>query len=532
MASFSFPRAVVGLPRHPCRGFPKGLCFWGFLLLLLNWCGPVAQSQLATNPPAPASFEEIRQKAEAGEPVFQRFIANCYLTGEKVNADPAEAARWFRLAAEKNDALAQFALGLMYDEGKGVPSDMAEAVRWFRKAADQGLAEAQLNLGVCYAKGEGIMPDQAEAAKWYRKAAEQGDVQGQSRLGLACLEGIGVEKNDSEAVKWLRRAAYQNDPVAQFFLGMLYRDGKGVGREPVEAVKWYRRAAEQGYAEAQYWLGHVLLQGDGISPDGTNAVQWFQKAAAQGNPRAQFQMGQSYLTGEGALPVDPIEAVKWFRKAAEQGDPNAQLQLAVAYEKGRGVEIDRDVSIKWMRQAAAQGHAGAQKLLVTMGQGGSLTNALASNSVQTAELTNVLKTVMPAPAVTLTAAVKTAAADLGKPGASSGRGGDLLGRHLDMALLLAACTAAATMVITLVGVFMLASFKHRISSLEQEIKETKYELGKANVTLSTMLHYVESRALADKRSEKTQIAPPAPTQIPAAASESISFKAHRTRGNA
>ncbi len=435
MASFSFPRAVIGFPNHLCPEFRRGLCLWVLLLVLLPWSGPVGRSQWATNTPAPASFEEIRQKAEAGEPAFQRLIANSYLMGDRVNADPVAAARWFRLAAEKNDALAQFALGLMYAEGKGVSSDLAEAVRWFRQAADQGVAEAQLNLGVCYAKGEGIMPDQAEAVRWYRQAAEQGDVQGQSRLGLACLEGIGVEKNDSEALKWLRRAAYQNDPVAQFFTGTLYYDGKGVSRDLAEAIKWYRRAAEQGYAEAQYWLGKVSLQGDGIGLAGTNAMQWLQ-------------------------------------------------------------------------QAAAQGHAGAQKLLVTMGQAGSLTHALASNSVPAAELTHALKTVLPAPDTERTAAVKHADAGM----ASARSGGGILGGRMDLALLLAVCAATTIMMmIALVGVFMLASFKHRISSLEQEIKETKNELGKANVTLSTMLHYVESRALANKRSDKTQIAPPAPT---------------------
>ena len=61
--------------------------------------------------------------------------------------DYAEAARWFRKAADQGLAEAQFNLGIMYDGGQGVAQDYAEAVRWFRKAADQSLAAAQFNLG-------------------------------------------------------------------------------------------------------------------------------------------------------------------------------------------------------------------------------------------------------------------------------------------------------------------------------------------------------------------------------------------------
>ena len=43
----------------------------------------------------------------------------------------------------------------MYDDGQGVAQNYAEAARWYRKAADQGNASAQLNLGVSYYDGQG-----------------------------------------------------------------------------------------------------------------------------------------------------------------------------------------------------------------------------------------------------------------------------------------------------------------------------------------------------------------------------------------
>ena len=60
-----------------------------------------------------------------------------------------------------------------YDNGQGVAKDDAEAVKWYRKAAEQNDAWAQFNLGYCYANGQGVAKDKVEAVKWYRKAAEQ-----------------------------------------------------------------------------------------------------------------------------------------------------------------------------------------------------------------------------------------------------------------------------------------------------------------------------------------------------------------------
>ena len=68
--------------------------------------------------------------------------------------DYAEAARWFRKAAEQGDASAQFNIGVAYDLGKGVPQNYADALRWYLKAAGQGHARAQFNVGVMYENGK------------------------------------------------------------------------------------------------------------------------------------------------------------------------------------------------------------------------------------------------------------------------------------------------------------------------------------------------------------------------------------------
>jgi TPR repeat protein len=81
---------------------------------------------------------------------------------------------WYRKAADKGDAKAQFNIGLMYANGDGVPQDDTQAVTWFRNAAGQGDAAAQLNLGVAYAQGQGVPQEYVSAHMWFSLAAAQG----------------------------------------------------------------------------------------------------------------------------------------------------------------------------------------------------------------------------------------------------------------------------------------------------------------------------------------------------------------------
>jgi TPR repeat protein len=50
---------------------------------------------------------------------------------------------------------------------------MSEAVKWYRLAADRSHAQAQYNLALSYAKGEGVAQDYVRAHMWFNLAAVQ-----------------------------------------------------------------------------------------------------------------------------------------------------------------------------------------------------------------------------------------------------------------------------------------------------------------------------------------------------------------------
>ena len=82
----------------------------------------------------------------------------------------------YHFCKEENDSNAQYLIGEMYYNGFGVKEDHAEAAIWFRKAAEQGHSEAQFVIGRMYYYGWGVKKDHAEAIIWFRKAAEKGHI--------------------------------------------------------------------------------------------------------------------------------------------------------------------------------------------------------------------------------------------------------------------------------------------------------------------------------------------------------------------
>ena len=69
------------------------------------------------------------------------------------------------------DAEVQFGLGLKFASGTGAAQDYAQAADWYRKAAEQNHGLAQFNLGTMYARGQGVARDDAQSVVWFGRAA-------------------------------------------------------------------------------------------------------------------------------------------------------------------------------------------------------------------------------------------------------------------------------------------------------------------------------------------------------------------------
>ena len=177
----------------------------------------------------------------------------------------------------------QFQIALRHANGDRVPQDHAEAARWYRLAAEAGHPEAQKNLGFLYAAGKGVAQDQAEAEKWFRKAGASGNASASFAGGLLALAKTNsanpprspflksLVKADSlpakPAVPPSTKASEPKDPDGQYALGLRYANGDGVEQSFVKAAEWFRLAAEAGHAAAQKNLGLLYASGKGVTQD-------------------------------------------------------------------------------------------------------------------------------------------------------------------------------------------------------------------------------------------------------------------------
>jgi uncharacterized protein len=229
---------------------------------------------------------------------------------------------------------------LGWEDGRGVPQDYAEAMKWYRKAADKGNARAQFNLGFMYYDGKGVPQNYAEAMKWFRKAADQGHARAQFNLGFMYYDYKGVPQNYAEALKWYRKAADQGHARAQFNLGFMYYDGKGVPQNYAEAMKWFRKAADQGFAHAQNALGRMYFKGHSVPQNYAEALKWYRKAAEQGFAHAQVNLGYMYAKGEG-VPTNFIKAYVWWSLASDNEYEMATENLQILRSQMAPQQIDR-----------------------------------------------------------------------------------------------------------------------------------------------------------------------------------------------
>lgn len=130
----------------------------------------------------------------------------------------AHAALACRSAAERQHALAAFALYSMAHHGEAGASDTGAKFRWLEAAAEGGYADAQTQLGLEYDSGENVRKDYAVAFMWLQRAAKQDDAVALYYVAFAYANGRGVGRDTDRAEgilsQLLTRLRRDGEPVA------------------------------------------------------------------------------------------------------------------------------------------------------------------------------------------------------------------------------------------------------------------------------------------------------------------------------
>ena len=97
-----------------------------------------------------------------------------------------EEARW-------GESEAQYAVAMMYASGEGVEEDQKEAAKWFEKAAEEGHPHAMYKIAERYENGNGVSKDPEKALLWFKKAANTGYGKGEDKAYQNQLRQMQVQ---------------------------------------------------------------------------------------------------------------------------------------------------------------------------------------------------------------------------------------------------------------------------------------------------------------------------------------------------
>lgn len=257
---------------------------------------PVA-TPIAASPPepvalaAPPSAPEGCRWASVADAVLECEGAAGLRVVEGANVTPDTVD-----AAARGDALAMANLAYFYEVRPEPIGNRTTAIRWYRAAADKGVAAAQYNLARLYDAGVPgqVAPDPDQAYPLFRAAAEAGVVPAMGRLGEYLYQGWGgAPRDDREARTWLERAGAGGDPRVQYYLALFHLDGlAGFKPDPMAAAGLMLTAAQGGDARAMFRTGQNYEQGLGVARDLGEATRWYSRAAEAGDPDARVRLDQ------------------------------------------------------------------------------------------------------------------------------------------------------------------------------------------------------------------------------------------------
>ncbi len=286
------------------------------------------QSETATQPATPPAAEivvpaeitppSLSLAAKQGDPLALFEIGTRYTDGRGVTSDFAEAAKWYRLSADKGFAPAQYRLANLLEKGTGVPRDIQAAKALYQKAADAGNASAMHNLAVLYASGSDGAQDYAKAAEWFGKAADLGVSDSQFNLAILYARGNGVPQDLEASYKWFALVAKEGD-----------KDAAQKRDEVANAMK--PDQLERARAQVDLWKAKPLDvdANSANTPDewvgkGLKTASVDMKKAIRNIQAILGKNGFDAGTPDGVMGEKTVAAIKAFQKSIGQ-EPTGQV---------------------------------------------------------------------------------------------------------------------------------------------------------------------------------------------------------------
>lgn len=209
-------------------------------------------------------FEDLKEKAKAGDATAQYHVGRILIEGKKVPKDVKEGCKWVELSAKSSNADAQVLLAEQYSRGEGVPKNYEAAITWYQKAAKARHQDALYKMGILMILAKKDEENVNKGEDFLRHAANSGNINAQYELGLIYLRGsTSFHIDGEEAVRWFKKAAEKEHLPSLNLLGYIYANGsqdKKIKANEEVAINYWKLAADKGFSEAQYNLANLYLK--------------------------------------------------------------------------------------------------------------------------------------------------------------------------------------------------------------------------------------------------------------------------------
>lgn len=145
----------------------------------------------------------VQYAADLGVADAQYWTGFIYNHGSAGVKDDDLAIKYWQMASDQNNGLAQFYLGFLFHD----MGDYINAIKYWELAAANNIAEAMTNIGLCYDEGRGVDCDEEQALGWFQRAADAGSYTGMYNLGYYNEYGKGGLLVDiDKAIEWYSKA--------------------------------------------------------------------------------------------------------------------------------------------------------------------------------------------------------------------------------------------------------------------------------------------------------------------------------------
>ncbi len=198
-----------------------------------------------------AAFQGFLRVAEKNDDALSQFnLGLFYRYGWGRSEDPVAACRWFKKAAIGKIPAAAHFYAESLEHGIGCPQDVAEAAVWYREAADLGHHLSLCALADLHINGRGVEKDPRKAVELCNLAVAHRAHGAEVQLGRYLLEGDDAVRNEAGALACFQAAAQKQSAEGQFHLATMLREGRGGPKHLASARHWFESAAAQAYVPA------------------------------------------------------------------------------------------------------------------------------------------------------------------------------------------------------------------------------------------------------------------------------------------